>query len=150
MVALSAYVAVQSAAIFGVSALQIAVAAERGEALSFAIATVWVMSVTLGLYWAVVGYRATLTHVDLEGMSAALSIGAIALCFWILRYSGFTSEIGRAVTVAFLANNVTNMCLQLRGILPRKQRRYQQHSPDPELHLLIEELAAERDRLVPV
>jgi hypothetical protein len=122
VLALALYVAFETKTLFGLSVIQIACAAYSGDAFSVVIAGAWVGALLLGLIWSIVGWRATLNHVEsANGMAACYSAVILAGCWWLLK-NGLSPagdpaiEIGRAVVLAFIASNVVNLYLQLRGL----------------------------------
>ena len=59
VLALTAYVAIQSKVYFGWSAVHIVTVAHNGNLLAFLICSVWGAVALLGLYWTIAGYQAT-------------------------------------------------------------------------------------------
>ena len=120
------YVAFEAKAFFGLSAMNIARAAEAGHAFAVIVAGVWAGALLLGLFWSIVGWRATLKHVEPpNGVGACYSAVILAGCWWLLQNvlahgDALVIEIGRAAVLAFIASNVVNLYLQLRGLFPGK------------------------------
>jgi hypothetical protein len=120
VLALAAYVAVQSKVFVGWSALHIVNVAHNGNLLAFLICSVWVAVALVGVYFAIAGYQATRTHYDaVNGASVLWSSFVVSLCLFLLQQvlspapaeavAAVFNEIGRALVLAWLTGNLANL-----------------------------------------
>lgn len=113
------YFVFEAKTIIGVSAMNIARAAGAGQTFAVIVAGAWAGALLLGLIWSIVGWRATLTHVEPpNGVGAFYSALILAGCWWLLKneLSPAGAPLIEGVALAFVAGSVVNIYLQLRGL----------------------------------